>query len=77
MAKYNIYCKQNEYYIKKGATEKEVKDFAFGIIKDRSEHIDDEYAQELKKEVQKGRDNFSFQRANKVLEEWEYRLDTV
>jgi hypothetical protein len=51
--------------------------YAFGIMEDRSEAVDDELGQEFAEIVSKGKENFTFDMALEILNLWEYKVERV
>lgn len=58
-------------------TELQIRKDSFQIIKNRSEAVDDELGQKFAEIVEKGFDNFTFEQAIQIQEDWEYEVKEV
>lgn len=77
MAKYNIYDTQCERFLKKNCSKKWAIGYAFEIVKDRAEAEDDDLGREFQVFVDNGIENFTFETAKRILDNWDYRLEKI
>ena len=73
---YNIYDVQCEEYTSENVTEEHVIGYAFQIVEGRAIE-DDDLGDKFKKLVENGIENFSWKMANKILEDWEYKVENI
>jgi hypothetical protein len=76
MKKYNLIDLQQKG-MKEIQTADEIRGYAFLIMKDRSESVNDSLGQEFSEVVSKGFENYTFDQAVELLKDWEYKVEEI